>query len=251
MPGFIAHAQAIAETGMAFVDAATAAGMRYPFPLAIDIDATPDGPALLVQGLPALEGVQRFCRRAPQAAPLSAHAHLALTAAAGAFAKALSALEQDARALPGWVGGDALGLHTKLLFGAPAGSTEAHKAPGTAGVHGLVTLETASLCPVMGRKATEISEPFRATCLQLGKMLDHAAERTRRWDPGALDVWHVRDARYAVSQPGPVREVFAPSEEAALEADTWWHFHPSLYAVPTRHLPERRATRIRAHALVG
>lgn len=245
MTTFTTHAQAIAKAGETLVGIAMDAGVLYPFPLAIDTERTDDGPALLIQGMPALDGLQRFGRRNPAGMSLSAHVQIALTAAARRLAGALLALEQDARALPGWVGGDALGLQTRLLFGIPSTAISRDD-----GVFGLVILETASLCPVMGAKASEVSATFRSTCLHLGRMLDHVAERTRHWHPDGLATWHVRDARYPLTRPAPVREVFAPTEKAALEADTWWHFQPPLYAVPA-HLPERRAVCVRTHGVAA
>lgn len=243
MTTFARHTESIAEAGETLVGIAMDVGFLYPFPMAIDTTPTKDGPDLLIQGMPAIDGLQRFGRKSLRRMALSAHAQLSLTAASRRLAGALFALEQDARALPGWVGGDALGLHTRLLFGIPSTCTSRDD-----GIFGFITLETASLCPVMGSKASEVSDPFRDTCMRLGQMLDHVAARTRHWHPDGLATWHVRDARHPITRPGPVREVFAPSEEAALEADTWWHFQPPLYAVAER-LPARRAVCIRAHAM--
>jgi hypothetical protein len=238
MDTFFARTTAIADAGEALVRAAHAAGYSYPFPFNIGTDAGDDATTTLtMQGYSTFTCLNRY-QVPTQPVATSVHTRMAIEAPAARLALALEDLECTLRAIPGWAGGDVLGLYTRLSFRCdkdrPAGSVPT--------VFGTLCLELATTCPILGHKASNVEDPFRDTCDRLGRMLDHVHQRTRHWDRDNLCTWHVRDMRTSPSNgPTPAREVFAPTQADALEADSWWHFQAPLYAVAER-LPVRTAT---------
>jgi hypothetical protein len=234
MTHFLPYTTAIADAGEALVRAAHTAGYTYPFPFHVDFEKNTQGPVLTMQGLQAFACLTRY-QSSLKPVQKSHHTRLAIEAEAYRLALALENLDKALRTLPGWPGYDTLGLHMLLSF-------HLKEPNANATVLGTLCLELATLCPIMGDKARKGQKPLRLTCNHLGHMLDHVWKRTQHWDTNNLYTWHVRDLHTPSSNMStPVREVFAPTEQDALEADTWWHFQAPLYTT-TEYLPPRMAT---------
>lgn len=246
MNTFLAHTTAIADAAEQLVATARSLGYGYPFPMMVDVEKGPEGPTLTLNGLPAFTCLERY--RSPTAkaagiAAVSAHTRVAVEAAAHRLAMALDAIDAPMRGLTGWAAGDVLGLYFRLSFADPKGnwgriSFADVSAQSDHTVCGTLCLDTATLCPVMGREATDAKERLRTTCDRLGNLLDHVLDRTKHWPAEGLFTWRIRDEPAPSRGFGPSRDVFAPTEEAALEADLWWHFQAPLTAIGPR-LPRR------------
>lgn len=234
MNTFLAYTTAIADAAEQLVATALSLGYGYPFPMMVDVEKGPEGPILTLNGLAAFTCFERYRSPTAKAAGMSAvsaHTRVAVEAAAHRLAMALDAIDAPMRGLTGWAAGDVLGLYFRLSFADP-------KDPADPVVCGTLCLDTATLCPIMGQEATDAKERLRTTCDRLGNLLDHVLDRTKHWPAEGLFTWRIRDEPAPSRGFGPSRDVFAPTEEAALEADMWWHFQAPLYAIGPR-LPRR------------